>query len=118
MLLDTAEYQNAVEAAKQALQIVKKHDIARLISDIERVEMLGPVIAPEKWRDNHEQYMRDRDLLTAALSLWDLAMELEGADREIRLAPCYAKQSSHAPPCILYEGHKGSHEDRNGRAWR
>ncbi len=118
MLLESDDYKKAVAAAVEALRIVRAHDIAFFLSSIENVEMLSPVINPAAWRDNHEQYMKDRALLAAALPLWELAAEMNESNEMLPdRKPCYETQTNHAPPCVLYDGHKGRHEDRNGRQW-
>jgi len=117
MLNDSDDYKKALAAAKEALSIVAAHDIAHVVSSIDQWEMLGPVIMPDKWKERADEIMTDREVLAAALPLWELAAKLDIL-RAAPPNPCGQRQAQHAPPCILPELHKGAHEDRNGRKWR
>jgi len=72
-----AEYQAAVLAAVLCAGILSEHDIPSLLAAIDSAESLGPLLDPTLWREKHQAMQEDREVLRAALPLWELAKKLE-----------------------------------------
>ena len=66
------EYQAAVMMVAAAARLLAGFDVPGLLSDIEHAEAFGPLLDPTLYRDKAKAMGEDRELLRAALPLYQL----------------------------------------------
>lgn len=71
-----AQYQSAVQAVVVMMQIVLTHDLPSILRAIEHADAVGPILDPTTWIKKHKAMHEDRQLLKAALPLWELAHKI------------------------------------------
>lgn len=59
-----------------AAGILREHDLPMILAAIERADVFGPLLDPTLWRDKHRAMEEDRDMLRAAMPLWELGKRL------------------------------------------
>lgn len=66
-------YQDAVRACALLAGLLLMHDLPALLRAIERADAIGPLVDPTLWRDKGAAMLQDKELLEAALPLWQYA---------------------------------------------
>jgi hypothetical protein len=74
---DIEAYQAAVRAIALVAKLVVQHDIPKFLEAIEHADSVGPLLEPTLWREKRKAMLEDRELLRAALPLFDLGKKLE-----------------------------------------
>jgi hypothetical protein len=67
--MNPTEYREQLKLILSAARIVACVDVPKLISDIERADVIAPLIDPTLWMTKHREMEEDRQLLEAALPL-------------------------------------------------
>jgi len=73
------EYQGAVVMVAAMARLLAGYDVPGLLADIEHAEAIGPVLDPTLYRDKAKAMGEDRELLRAALPLYQLGKKLEAS---------------------------------------
>lgn len=63
------EYRSAVLTAKLCADLLKRHDLPKMLEAIERGHAFGPILDPTLYRDKVKAMEEDAELLRAALKL-------------------------------------------------
>lgn len=71
------DYRGAVIACLISGKVVATFDIPRMLQSIETAHALGPVMDPTLYRDKFLAMDEDKEILEAALPLWNLIKTLE-----------------------------------------
>lgn len=69
------QYQNLVTATSVAANLIGPHDLPKILSAISHAEAVGPIQDPTLWREKSGPMAEDKELLEAALPLWELAQK-------------------------------------------
>jgi hypothetical protein len=67
------EYQAAVRGSALVARMLAQYDIPQLLEAIERADSFGCFIDPTLWQQKRKAMNEDRELLEAALKLWQWA---------------------------------------------
>ncbi len=74
------EHQACVKGVVLVARALDIYDIPKAIAAASRALEMGPYIDPTAWRDNHKKLEEDREMLRAALPLWQLVQKLKEAN--------------------------------------
>lgn len=77
-----ARYQDTVMSCAMAAKMVIGFDIPKLLEDIEKAEIMGPMLDPTLYREKGKAMAEDKRILEAALPLWRIGKEMEKRQTE------------------------------------
>jgi len=75
--LKKIEFQGAVHSAVLCAKLLQAHDLPAMLAAIEHADAIGPLADPTLWNQNHKAMQQDREVLEAALPLWQLGKKLD-----------------------------------------
>ncbi len=71
------DHQACVKTVVLLARSLDIYDIPKAIDAATRALEMGPYIDPTAWRANHRKLEEDREMLRAALPLWELVQKLK-----------------------------------------
>lgn len=69
-------YREAVRACHTAALLIAQHDLPGVLRAIAHADAFGPLLDPTAWRDKHEAMHQDREVVNAAMGLFEFGRKL------------------------------------------
>jgi hypothetical protein len=76
------EYRSAILACAMAVRILSVHDLQKMLNAISSSEGIGPILHPALYREKAKAMEEDKQLLRAALPLWEMAKRMSKKESE------------------------------------
>lgn len=113
-----SEYREAVQTAVLCARMISVHDIPAILADIERADIVGPMIDPTLWREKHKAMNQDREVLRAALALHEISAMLVVPVSTAPVSPSIAadvrEREAQCPVCLRWTDYQEENLDLVG----
>jgi hypothetical protein len=74
--MTASDYRAAVTGCVLVSRILQQYDLPALLEAIEKADAFGCFIDPALWMNNRDKMNEDREILRAALPLWQMGKRL------------------------------------------
>lgn len=75
------EYRQAVAAVVMAANLLEQFDLPKLLQEINHAETIGCFINPTLWIEKRSALREDKEMISVAIPLWNLAKKLREKTR-------------------------------------